>query len=140
MTRPATRFSPVLISIGLLIAAISAAAAQTAAPAAPAAASMPVPAARLTITPPGGPSEQSVRIEGMGLPANAQAVLMGGQDLAALQQISAVTIDTSGALKTMAEIPGGAEYDRDFHFVLAINGQPAAAGVYRVGSRTAPAN
>ncbi len=134
-------FPRFLLSGVLFATAAATAAAQIPAPAASPSPTAPaVPAAQLTVTPPGGPSEQSVRIEAKGLPANAQGILLGGQDPAALQEIGPFAVDTSGNLRIMAEIPGGSEYDRDYHFAFAVNGQTIAGGAYRVGSRAAPAN
>ncbi len=122
MTFPAKSLSCLLLSLAMLGTPIPAAA-QTAAPATPPPAAAPAPArAQLAVTPPGGPSEQSVRIESNGLPANAQGVLLGGQDPAALQEVATFSADPSGTLKMMAEIPGGSQYDRDYHFVLPSTG------------------
>ena len=144
-----------ILAVGLAAALACPAIAQTtggtseASNPAPAAAAAQAAPGTIELIPPKGPVGEEVRIVGSGLPPNAPVVVLGGSDPAQLAPLGGQEgeaqrmatgqqlehVDTSGAFRSLAEVPDTVEYGSDFYFALKIGEQVTQPMAYRVESR-----
>lgn len=122
---------------------------------APAVAAAQVAPGTIELIPPVGPVGEEVRIIGSGLTPNAPVLVLGGTDPAQLTPLTTQPrqepqqavdqqveyVDSSGAFRTLAEVPETAEYGSTFYFALKIGDQVTQPMGYLVDPRQpAPAN
>ena len=147
-----------ILVVGLAAALASPAVAQTTGGASGASeTSNPAPAATaaqaapgtIELTPPNGPGGEEVRIVGSRLTPNAPVVVLGGTDPAQLAPLAGEEgeaqrmatgqqqehVDTSGAFRSLTEVPDTVGYGSEFYFALQIGEQVTQPMAYRVEAR-----